>query len=49
MIRESIKEHLENLKNRRYTTGVLHTATPQWLEDIRELIKIVEFLLDEKK
>ena len=49
MTEESIKTFIYTLRNRRYTTGVLHTSPPQWLEDIKTLMACVEFLLNEKQ
>jgi len=48
MTRESIKLYVDSLKYKRYSSGVMHIATPEWLEDIRYLITCVEFLLNEK-
>ena len=48
MTEESIKQFIETMKYRRYTTGVMHISEPQWIEDIRYLIKCVEFLLEKK-
>ena len=47
MTRETIQAYLDQLRYRRYSTGVMYIAPPQWLEDIRNLIKCVEFLLEE--
>lgn len=46
---EKIENFLTNLKYRRYSTGVMHIATPQWLEDLRSCIKIIEKLLEERQ
>ena len=49
MTDESIRRYVDSLRYRQYTTGVMHVAAPQWLEDIRELIKCVNFLLEQKE
>jgi hypothetical protein len=49
MTEETIREFLNQMKNRRYTVGVLHISPPQWLEDIKDLMTCVEFLLNELK
>ncbi len=48
MSKDNIKAYLDSLRYKRYYDGVRHLTTPEWLEDIRALIKCVEFLLEQK-
>lgn len=49
MTKDEIIIGLNNLRGRRYTTGVLHTSSPQWIIDLGWCIKVIEFLLENQK
>lgn len=48
MTNQEIENGLSRIRNSRYSTGVLHIAAPQWLEDLRWCIKVIDFLLRER-
>lgn len=49
MTAQEIENGLSRIRNARYTTGVLHISDPEWLEHLRWCIKVIDFLLEERK
>ena len=47
MTNAAIRQYVNVLRNKRYTTGVLHVAAPEWMQDLRWCIDAILFLLAE--